>query len=214
MKDATERKTARQPRRAVLVTCSWYVRLPDDHMRVGISRGTPRGMAAGYRRYPKLFPGKWFNSVSPAEYRQLYFTEVLDKLDPERVVRELTDMCDGAVPALACFEKPPPDPSWCHRALVSAWLHGYAGLTVYELGAEHCGCGWDHPKMHPSLAPRREGLSAPVRSVNDPAHEVAARLYRAVASRSVSSQRRFRNSARCNCRLSGGCTAGSRLRAG
>jgi hypothetical protein len=44
---------------------SWFVPLPPDHVRVGISRGVPRGTRAGYRRFTALNPGPWFNSVTP-----------------------------------------------------------------------------------------------------------------------------------------------------
>jgi hypothetical protein len=30
-------------------TSSWFTPLPPDHVRIGISRGTPRGVVAGYR---------------------------------------------------------------------------------------------------------------------------------------------------------------------
>ncbi len=61
----------------LIKTSSWFTRLPENHLAFGISRGTPRGMLAGYRRYPKLNPGKWFNSVSPQDYKRLYQDEVL-----------------------------------------------------------------------------------------------------------------------------------------
>ena len=47
---------------------------------------------------------------------------------------------------------PEPGPKWCHRGLVSAWLHDELGLEVFELGQEQCGCGWSHPKLHKGLA--------------------------------------------------------------
>jgi hypothetical protein len=122
--------------------------LPPGFARIGISRGLPRGLPGGYRRYPRLAPGAWFKSEpDPRVWARRYFDEILAKLDPARVVRELMEMVPGQVPVLLCFEPPPPDPRFCHRALVSAWLHDTLGLQVFELGHEELGCGWSHPKL-------------------------------------------------------------------
>lgn len=50
----------------MLKTGFWYGNLPQDHIRIGISRGVPRRMAAGNRVFRKLAPGPWFNSVGVA----------------------------------------------------------------------------------------------------------------------------------------------------
>ena len=44
-------------------TASWFTKLPEDHIQIGISRGAPRRMAAGYRLFKTLAPGAWFNSA-------------------------------------------------------------------------------------------------------------------------------------------------------
>src|SRR5690606_13199397 len=121
-------------------------------IRIGISRGVPRGLPAGYRIFRRLAPGPWFRSVSPVEYMKLYHAEVLSRLDPRQVVRELTDMAGGPIPVLICYEKATPndDEQWCHRGLTAAWLHDELRLEVYEIGQEQCGCGWSHPKLHSS----------------------------------------------------------------
>lgn len=141
-----------------LLTSSWFSPRPDGHVRVGISRRTPRGMPAGYRRYPKLAPGPWFASVSPLEYQRLYQDEILSRLDPQRVVDELVQFADGQVPVLCCYERSdtPAEKDWCHRGLVSVWLKETINLDVFELGRESCGCGYQHPKLHPTQARRSE----------------------------------------------------------
>lgn len=141
--------------KAIIMTSCWFSKLPADHLKFGISRGTPRGMAAGYRKYMKLAPGPWFSSVTPQEYQRLYQAEVLDKLDPERVVKELLDFADGQVPTLVCYELPH-KPDWCHRGLVSLWFKQTIDLDVFEFGMEDCGCGGKHPKLHPFQMPRIE----------------------------------------------------------
>lgn len=134
-------------------TSSWFTPLPEEHLRIGISRGVPRQLPAGYRRYRKLFPGNWFNSVTPIDYERLYAEQVLSKLDPRRVVEDLIEIAGGQVPVLVCYEKPdtPAELDWCHRSLVSVWFRETIGLDVPELGRETCGCGHSHPKLHPSL---------------------------------------------------------------
>jgi len=133
---------------AIVTTSSWISPLPADHVRIGISRSTPRGLS-GYRRYAKLYPGPWFKScASPTEYRDRYFAEILGKLDPQQTVAALTEIAAGGIPTLVCWEGPPPAEAWCHRALVSAWLHDELGIEVRELS--HPGHGWSHPKLHPS----------------------------------------------------------------
>lgn len=156
----TTSTTADVPR---ILTSSWFTPLPAGCLKIGISRGTPRGMPAGYRRYPKLAPDRWFNSVSPAEYQQRYFDEILGKLDPAEVVHDLVAMSNGKVPVLVCYEKPPPDMGWCHRALCSAWLHDTVGIEVFELGHETCGCGWKHPKLHSDQMPAGQMLGLDLR---------------------------------------------------
>lgn len=135
------------------VTSSWSTRLPPGHVRVGISRGSPRRQS-GYRRYAALAPGPWFASVSAGEFRRLYMAQ-LSGLDPEKVLLDLGALAGGLTPVLACFERPPPDPAWCHRGLVSAWLFDTLGIAVVEFGHENEGYGWRHPKLpdrwrHPS----------------------------------------------------------------
>lgn len=135
----------------MIATSSWFTPLPAGYCRIGISRGVPRGQK-GYRRYGKLNPGVWFNSVSPERYRQLYFAEILDPLDPAEVVTDLIRLSAGDIPVLLCWESAQlPIKQWCHRALVSAWLHESLGLKVCEVGLEAQGYGWNHPLLEPSL---------------------------------------------------------------
>jgi hypothetical protein len=87
------------------------------------SRGGPRWLPAGsYKSYSAFFPGKWFKSVSPPEYLDLY-NAILAKLDPRRVVDELEAF--GPNPAML-WHLLLPSPSCC--AVVSL------GIKVEEVG--------------------------------------------------------------------------------
>lgn len=114
-------------------------------MRVGISRGT-RGVAAPYRRYAKLNPGPWFNSVSDTEFERLYREQVLDLLDPQRVHDELIVLAAGNTVVLCCYEKPGTG-AWCHRSLAARWLSQALGIQVPEFGFE------DRPQCEHPLPP-------------------------------------------------------------
>ena len=132
-------------------TSCWFTPLPPGHAGIGISRGVPAGFE--HPTYRALAPGAWFRSCSsPARYTDRYFGDVLAKLDPRQAVLDLQRIAGDAEPVLLCWEHSPPSPSWCHRALVSAWLSDTIGLIVPELHHEHRGHGWRHPKLHPSLA--------------------------------------------------------------
>jgi hypothetical protein len=134
----------------LIKTSSWFVVPPPGHTRIGISRSAPRRQS-GYRRYRALEPGAWFRSCTPQEFTQRYFDEVLGRLGPAQVVIDLDEIAGGDIALLLCWEPPPPNGEWCHRALVSAWLHDQLGIEVLELGHEQSGCGWQHPKLHPAL---------------------------------------------------------------
>ena len=72
-----------------LKTGCWFGQIPDDHVRIGISRRPPRGLSTGHRLYPKLNPGEWFNGVPAAEYIKRYHAEILCKLNARKVLYDL-----------------------------------------------------------------------------------------------------------------------------
>jgi hypothetical protein len=129
-------------------TGSWSTQLPNGHLRIGISRGTPRfGVGKGFRLYRKLNPGPWFNRVSTAEYLERYQAEVLDRLDPEQTLMEIEQLARGRVPVLCCYEQAGSG-QWCHRALAAQWLSYALSIKVPEVGLE--GLPQDQHPMLPS----------------------------------------------------------------
>jgi hypothetical protein len=105
-----------------LYTSSWFVKLPGDHLRVGISRSTPRRIS-GFRRLRALEPGLWFNAASPEEFHKLYMAQ-LNALDVAAIVVGLEAMAADAqavAVVFVCYEAPHGG-AWCHRSLISAWL--------------------------------------------------------------------------------------------
>ena len=131
-------------------TACWFATLPAGHVKIGISRGVPRRMAAGYRVYRTLAPGPWFHSVSAEEYYHLYRTEILAKLDPRVVASELIDLARGGIPVMLCYEKIGPG-EWCHRAMAAEWLAEALDRPIPEIGFETLP-QHEHPLMPPELA--------------------------------------------------------------
>ena len=123
---------------------------PAEIQKIGISRGTPRGYKAGYRRMPELAPGAYFKSVSPAEYHKRFMAQ-LAALDAKAVLAKIESLAGGKDVALLCYEAPGDATAWCHRAQVSWWLKDELGLEVFEFGMEGAGCGRAHPKLLPEF---------------------------------------------------------------
>jgi len=132
-----------------IVTASWLASLPQDVLRVSISRGAPR-QQRGFRKLSALAPGAYFRSVSEAEYIRLY-SQQLAELDPVALYGELSKMARGnRSVALCCFERPATDDGWCHRSLAATWLAAKLDMIVPEFGYEHLAQD-EHPMLPPSL---------------------------------------------------------------
>ena len=100
-----------------------------------------RGKDANYQGkcYPELAPKLsfwkvWHNNIGKISeeennryYVQEYWNQVLSKLDPEKVFRDL----DYSV--LLCYE---PNTEFCHRHIVAAWFEILLGVKVPELKAK------------------------------------------------------------------------------
>lgn len=137
--------------RAVEVyTSSWFTPLPADMVRIGVSRGPPRGQR-GYRLMRELAPGKWFQSASERTYIELYRAQ-LAELDPISVYRRML-VISSAAPriALLCFEPVDEADQWCHRSLLATWLSAGLGIAVREWG-------YEDRAMHPLLPPSLRGV--------------------------------------------------------
>ena len=138
----------------IIKTACWFAPIPQDHIRIGISRGTPRSFPAGYRKYAALCPGPWFNKVTPAEYLKLY-GELLEQLNPEKVVADIAKLAGDKTPMLCCFESVPKIHSgeqWCHRHLVAQWLEDWLDISVEE---------FDHPGLDRFAKLKALGIKPP-----------------------------------------------------
>lgn len=92
---------------------------------VAISRGIPRGWQG--RRCKALAPPRdLIKIMEPERFIAFYRAQVLDKLDPMKMIRDL----GGDDFILLCWEPPG---EFCHRRVVAAWLRKHTGVLVEEL---------------------------------------------------------------------------------
>ena len=130
-----------------IYTSSWFTPLPPEVQRIGISRGTPRNMKAGFRVYRELAPGNYFKSATIYNYRDQYMAGLL-AMDPIAVRDRILGLQgDAEHCALLCYEHPQKEDDWCHRGYVAAWLFDNLKEVVCEWGMEQAGHGWQHPKI-------------------------------------------------------------------
>jgi uncharacterized protein YeaO (DUF488 family) len=123
----------------IIKTGAWSAKVPDDHIKIGISRGVPRGMPAGYRIFKTLAPGDWFNSVTAPEYVRRFKQEILGEIEPEETIAKLRKLSGGKTVVMCCYEKPSEiaeGKTYCHRHIVAEWLEAAVpGLSIPEFGA-------------------------------------------------------------------------------
>ena len=92
---------------------------------VAISLGVPRGWQ-GFRYLALVPPRALIKIMDPETFIPLYRTQILDRLDPYKIIRDLGS--DDFV--MLCWEAPG---EFCHRRVVAAWLRKHTGILVEEL---------------------------------------------------------------------------------
>ncbi|MFP4629835.1 MAG: DUF488 family protein [Desulfohalobiaceae bacterium] len=116
---------------------SYFARAREVPCPVSIARSEPAWFKTWqhFRSYKKLAPSwKLIQSskqgkVSWMEYKAAYQQQVLDGLDPEQVLLQLTQSF-GPELTLLCWER---EAEFCHRRLAARWLGRGLGLDIPEL---------------------------------------------------------------------------------
>jgi hypothetical protein len=91
---------------------------------VAISLGVPRGWQGA--RYIVLAPPRpLIKIMDPETFIPLYRAQVLDKLDPQKIIRDL----GGDNFIMLCWEAPG---EFCHRRVVATWLRKETGVLIEE----------------------------------------------------------------------------------
>jgi hypothetical protein len=91
---------------------------------VAISLGVPRGWR-GARCTVLAPPRPLIKIMDPETFIPLYKAQVLDKLDPHKIIKDLGE--DNFI--LLCWEDPG---VFCHRRVVAAWMRKETGVLVEE----------------------------------------------------------------------------------
>lgn len=100
---------------------------------IGIAGISPPGFdGLEYKRLaPKRFIyDNYIKSGDEETYSRDYFRHVLDKLNPEQVLKDLENFSGGKDIVLLCYEKPN---QFCHRHLVAYWMKSELGIEIEEL---------------------------------------------------------------------------------
>ena len=92
---------------------------------VAISLGVPRGWR-GTRCTVLAPPRPLIKIMDPETFIPLYRAQVLDKLDPHKIIKDL----GGDNFIMCCWEDPG---VFCHRCVVAAWMRKHTGVLVEEL---------------------------------------------------------------------------------
>ncbi len=91
---------------------------------VAISMGVPRGWRGA--RCPVLAPPRpLIKIMDEATFIPLYRAQVLDTLDPHKIIRDL----GGDNFIMLCWEAPG---VFCHRRVVAVWLEKATGIKIEE----------------------------------------------------------------------------------
>lgn len=103
--------------------------------RIIISRGNPRGVPGGYRKFMPLAPSAETFSVEGIDAYRPLFEAQLALLDAQATWDHLHRLAEGVEPVLCCFERPPfTKANFCHRRMVADWFGRELGVTVHEIG--------------------------------------------------------------------------------
>jgi uncharacterized protein YeaO (DUF488 family) len=97
-------------------------KLPPEIVPISICAKAPDWYTG--KQYKKLAPkhgffAEWKKNHDNQYYIEHFNREVLDLLDPKKVLKELNAIAEGKPFALVCYEKPE---DFCHRHLVADWL--------------------------------------------------------------------------------------------
>jgi hypothetical protein len=79
--------------------------------------------------------------MDPGTFIPLYRAQVLDKLDPHKIIRDL----GGDNFIMLCFEAPG---EFCHRRVVAVWMEKATGIKIEEFNPKL----WSHQEWLREMA--------------------------------------------------------------
>ena len=93
---------------------------------ISIARITPKYLSM--QSYLELAPTTPMLHM-PIDKYLVKYNQILDKLDPLKVLNDLEELAGGKSFVMLCYEKPY---EFCHRQLVSEWLNNSLNLDIRE----------------------------------------------------------------------------------
>lgn len=106
------------------------VRKLHEFVQISIALYTPRFLKIP--KYSNLAPHHKMLEMPEEQYRKVY-AELLSRLDPEQVLKDLQEIAQGNNFVLLCYEKPN---EFCHRHLVADWLNTNCKTRIIEYGSD------------------------------------------------------------------------------
>lgn len=108
-------------------------KLPEDIIPIAICRYVPEGLRLSCYRYFELAPNPdilmdYKRTGDVEKFTKDYEEQILSKLDPHGLVRDITKWAGDKDIAFICYEK---STDFCHRHLVAEWLRK-AGYECQE----------------------------------------------------------------------------------
>ena len=117
-----------------------------DAQIVSISRGEPRWrLPFAYRRLRSLAPCDEAWQEESTERFEAAYTRQLEELGAQRILDDLGRIGGGRPVVALCWERP--HEPFCHRWVLSRWLHEQTGIEVPELRAGDLPQSQDAPEM-------------------------------------------------------------------
>lgn len=114
-----------------MIYTSNFARCGNDERAVSIALMPPDWYKG--KEYRKLAPPKYllndykYNGLSKEDYREIYYADVLSRLNPCSVIHDLSTLGDDVI--LLCWESAS---EFCHRFLVTEWLNQQLELDIEE----------------------------------------------------------------------------------
>lgn len=93
------------------------------------------------RYIPNYYTGLIYQKIAPSEnilktckgshveYRQRFYQEILSKLEPIEIIKDIVELSGNKDCALLCYETPD---KFCHRHLVQNWLSNSLNINNIE----------------------------------------------------------------------------------
>ncbi len=100
---------------------------------IGVSLYTPKYVKVSCLKYVAPHKAMLFGGLSKEKYTELYYKDVLSRVNPKEFLKDVEMLSQGKDVALLCYEKPG---DFCHRHLLADWLNEKLGLEIKEFGLE------------------------------------------------------------------------------